>query len=151
MFATITAAELGELRAKLYSAGHKFAEHANDLGKKALELPPLSEAHDAVWHQRAPFAALMEEMYVLAEEAETTALVLGANPYEAACYRFELISRTRAAIIARARKSIEDAEAEWDAAQANLRQYESAPGIPLPQYRDSWNLAAPAMSVQIND
>jgi len=62
-----------------------------------------------------------------------------ANPYEAARERLEqAVSSLRAA-----RKDRDEAEAYlikaqagWAAATRNLRQYETTPGIPLPQYRE---------------
>lgn len=58
------------------------------------------------------------------------------NPYEAACERFERANQNCAKATAEAERILTEAENEWDAAQANLRQYESRPGIPLPQYRE---------------
>lgn len=61
------------------------------------------------------------------------------NPYELACERFNRISGSIAAIKAQAQSVIDWADQEWGAAQLNLRQYETSPGIPLPQYReDTW-------------
>lgn len=57
------------------------------------------------------------------------------NPYEAACARFERISRSRSEIIKAAKAVIQWADDEYDAAQAELRQYEASPGIPKPEYR----------------
>jgi hypothetical protein len=167
MFDTITEDELGMLRSKLYSAGHKFSNRAHELGAEALALPVLGAAHEAKWAERAPFVDAMTEAYDLAEESETgPETLLGTNPYEAACERFDHIVRTRPKIIADARAKIAAAEQEWEDAQANLRQYESAPGIPLPQYRrrmpwdisateatrpGPWDFTKAAMSVQIND
>jgi hypothetical protein len=58
------------------------------------------------------------------------------NDYEKACERFERISQNYDAIRKVAQGVIDWANEEYDAAQANLRQYESQPGIPLPQYRE---------------
>jgi hypothetical protein len=58
------------------------------------------------------------------------------NPYEAACERFERANRNARVIEAYARMLIDKANREWEEAQANLRQHESQPGIPLPQYRE---------------
>ena len=58
------------------------------------------------------------------------------NPYEAACGRFERANQNYPVIKAYAEMLLREANDEWDAAQANLRQYESQPGIPLPQYRE---------------
>jgi len=61
------------------------------------------------------------------------------NPYEAARERLEqAVSSLRAA-----RKDRDEAEAYlikveagWAGATRNLRQYETTPGIPLPEYRN---------------
>lgn len=58
-----------------------------------------------------------------------------ANPYEAACERFNRASRNYPAAKAEAARILQAASDEYDAAEANLRQYESEPGIALPQYR----------------
>lgn len=60
---------------------------------------------------------------------------MSTNPYEAACERFEAATRNLPAAKAEASRILREADEEWDAAQVNLRQYESSPGIPLPQYR----------------
>ncbi|HLM89267.1 MAG TPA: hypothetical protein VK284_09595 [Streptosporangiaceae bacterium] len=151
MFQDITPAELGQLRTKLYSAGHKFSEVAHQLGQEGLALPPLSAEHDEVWARRAPFADLMEDMYGMAEQTEGSPARLFGNPYEVARDRFERINRNRATIIAGAQATIEWAEQEWADAQGELARFESSPGIPLPQYRGGWDFAKAAMSVQIND
>lgn len=70
MFAALTQAELGTLRSKLYSAGHKFGEVASVLGREALALPPLSTEHDTIWAARRPVTAAMYEAYELAEATE---------------------------------------------------------------------------------
>ena len=61
------------------------------------------------------------------------------NPYEAARERLEHASQTRREIKA-AKARLEDlkitVEAEWASATRNLRQYETTPGIPLPEYRE---------------
>jgi hypothetical protein len=57
------------------------------------------------------------------------------NDYERACERFNRISGSIAEIQQEAKAVIQWAEDEYAAAQDNLRQYESSPGIPLPQYR----------------
>lgn len=56
------------------------------------------------------------------------------NPYELACERFNRISGSIQAIKAQAQSVIDWADQEWEAAQKNLRQYETSPGIPLPEY-----------------
>ena len=64
------------------------------------------------------------------------------NDYEKACERFEQISRNYDAITKTAKAVIQWADDEYAAAQDNLRQYESKPGIPLPQYRErEWSPA----------
>ena len=57
------------------------------------------------------------------------------NAYEEACERFERANQNYPVIKAHADLLLREANDEWDAAQDNLRQYESQPGIPLPQYR----------------
>lgn len=59
------------------------------------------------------------------------------NPYELAVERFNRISASIQAIKDQAQSVIQWAEAEYDAASENLRQYESQPGIALPEYRES--------------
>jgi len=58
------------------------------------------------------------------------------NPYEAASERFQQASRNYPKAKAEAERILREADDEYDAAEANLRQYESQPGIPLPQYRE---------------
>jgi len=58
------------------------------------------------------------------------------NPYEEACDRFNRISENYERICELAQGVIDWADNEYEAAQANLRQYESQPGIPLPEYRE---------------
>lgn|SRR5487761_935269 len=58
-----------------------------------------------------------------------------ANPYEAACERFNRASANWPKAKAEAEQLLREADDEWNAARANLRQYEQSPGIPLPQYR----------------
>ena len=61
------------------------------------------------------------------------------NPYEEACARLELANQAHRELRA-IRAALERAgiavEAEWAAATRNLRQYESQPGIPLPEFRE---------------
>ncbi len=57
------------------------------------------------------------------------------NDYEKACERFNRISGSYEQIKRTAAGVIEWADDEYEAAQDNLRQYESQPGVPLPQYR----------------
>jgi len=61
------------------------------------------------------------------------------NPYEEARERLDLADKAYREIRA-ARAALAEAEtvveAEWAAANRNLRQYETVPGIPLPQYRE---------------
>lgn len=60
-----------------------------------------------------------------------------ANEYEAAARRFNLASARYPQMAAAAERMLNEASDEFDAAQDNLRLFESYPGIPLPQYRDS--------------
>ena len=61
------------------------------------------------------------------------------NPYEAARERLEMADKMIRQI-RDARVNLEHAlttaEAEWAAATRDLRQYETKPGIPLPEYRE---------------
>ena len=54
------------------------------------------------------------------------------NEYERARLRYERISRSHPEITQQARAIIDWSLDEWEAAPAELRQYEVAPGIPLP-------------------
>jgi hypothetical protein len=58
-----------------------------------------------------------------------------SNPYEEAAERFARADQNYPKAKAEAFRILQEADDEWAAAQANLRQYESFPGIPLPQYR----------------
>jgi hypothetical protein len=58
------------------------------------------------------------------------------NPYEKACERFNTAVRNYSIAKAKAEEMVAEADREWMAAEANVRQYESRPGIPLPQYRE---------------
>ncbi|HEV2452391.1 MAG TPA: hypothetical protein VGS62_10760 [Streptosporangiaceae bacterium] len=58
------------------------------------------------------------------------------NPYEEACERFNRASANYPKAKAESERILREANDEYDAAQDNLRQYESRPGIPLPQYRE---------------
>lgn len=57
------------------------------------------------------------------------------NPYDMACDRFERISRLAPEIHKQAKAIAQWAEDEYEAATADLRQYERSPGIPRPEYR----------------
>lgn len=61
----------------------------------------------------------------------TTEATQDINLYDQACARFEA---ARAAYN-EARLALVRAERELDDAEENLRQHESRPGIPLPEYR----------------
>jgi hypothetical protein len=58
------------------------------------------------------------------------------NPYEAACARFNAAVRNHAIATAEADAMVRAADDEWEAANANLAEYEDRPGIPKPQYRE---------------
>jgi len=70
MFTSLTTAETGVLRSKLYSAGHQFATVSHALGREALALPPLSSESDVLWARRSRYASAMTEAYDLAESIE---------------------------------------------------------------------------------
>lgn len=57
------------------------------------------------------------------------------NPYEAAGYRFARASENYPKAKAESERILREAEEEYEAAEANLRQYETSPGIPKPEYR----------------
>lgn len=59
------------------------------------------------------------------------------NPYEAAVARFDRASVNHRKAHDEADRILREANDEYIAADADLRQYESAPGIPLPQYRQA--------------
>jgi hypothetical protein len=59
------------------------------------------------------------------------------NPYEAACERLERASANLPKAKAEAERILREADDEYYAATANLRLYESQPGVPLPEYRES--------------
>jgi hypothetical protein len=86
-----------------------------------------------LWHQGTIPPSWRDRLPANAEFITAAAI---ANPYEAACERFKKISGSIQAIERAAMDTIQQASDEYDAAQANLRQYESQPGIPLPQYRE---------------
>lgn len=58
-----------------------------------------------------------------------------ANPYEAARNRMETATNAARLVSAIAKTLDQIANDEFDAASANLRQYEVKPGIPMPEYR----------------
>ncbi|HLI36786.1 MAG TPA: hypothetical protein VKV80_05520 [Streptosporangiaceae bacterium] len=58
------------------------------------------------------------------------------NPYQQACERLSLAAARYAQALGDAKQAIEKAAAEYEAAEAGLRQYEARPGVPLPQYRE---------------
>jgi hypothetical protein len=57
------------------------------------------------------------------------------NPYEQACLRFEIATENSNRAKTIAERMQLNANVEYEDALANLRQYESQPGIPLPEYR----------------
>ena len=61
------------------------------------------------------------------------------NPYEEARERLERANQAHRELRA-VKAQLENVqtlvEAEWAAATRNLRQYETTPGIPLPEYRE---------------
>jgi len=86
-----------------------------------------------LWHQGTVPPKWREQMpddaeFVTAEEA-------ARNPYEAAAERFERASRAYPLAKAESARLLREANDEYEAAEADLRQYESQPGIPLPQDR----------------
>lgn len=59
-----------------------------------------------------------------------------ANPYETARERFSRAAQDYSKAKAEAARILREAASEYDAAEAGLCQYETSPGIPLPQYRE---------------
>lgn len=57
------------------------------------------------------------------------------NLHEEAAARFDRATENYPRAVAEADRILREASTEVDAAEANLRQYESAPGIPRPEYR----------------
>lgn len=57
------------------------------------------------------------------------------NDYERAAARYRAIADSIEGRRAALERQIDELVDEFMAAQDNLRQYETAPGIPLPQYR----------------
>jgi hypothetical protein len=68
--------------------------------------------------------------------AAGTAEAVAENPYEVACLRFNRASENYPKVKAHAGQMLRDAEDEYEAARANLAQYETSPGIPKPEYRN---------------
>lgn len=58
------------------------------------------------------------------------------NPYERACARYNRAEASYRAVAAHIGALVNASEAEFEAARAELRQYETSPGIPLPQYEE---------------
>lgn len=56
------------------------------------------------------------------------------NAYEKARERFEKINRDLPSIVRTAQRTIADAYDEYDAAWANLCQYEKSAGVPKDEY-----------------
>jgi hypothetical protein len=59
-----------------------------------------------------------------------------ASEYEQAVKRFSAAVRDHAIARTEAEAMVAAADEEWEAAEANLRRYESQPGIPLPEFRE---------------
>jgi hypothetical protein len=72
---------------------------------------------------------------IAAESAAAIRQTLPECPYEAAAARYRKAVEDYSTVKARAAKLIDDADGELAAAEADLRQHEERPGIPLPQYR----------------
>lgn len=72
---------------------------------------------------------------IMAELRARWAQAHGANPYEQACDRFNAASENYPKAKAEAARILREAEEEYEAAEAHLRQYESKPGICKPEYR----------------
>jgi hypothetical protein len=64
--------------------------------------------------------------------------------YEAASLRYERALRDYPVIKAYAERLIEQANLEFEAASADLRQYETEPGIPKPEFNVFHLAAGPA-------
>jgi len=58
------------------------------------------------------------------------------NAYEAARERYDAALGACGRATVEADRLLREAEEEFEAAVADLRRYESQPGIPLPQYRE---------------
>lgn len=69
------------------------------------------------------------------------------NDYERAVTRMEQATAHLARVRDETTRSLDTAEEEYNRAERNLRAHESAPGVPLPQYRpqvDQARRAAPS-------
>lgn len=142
----LTAAELDQLHAKLVSGTIRLAEELiagcqNDMHRVSG------------WFTGSPEHAVLKAS--LGEQAELTAEILAeirvrqagtallaaaaaadaANPYEQACDRMETARRNCREAKVEAERILRETEDEYAAALDNLRQYESQPGIPRPEYR----------------
>jgi hypothetical protein len=75
--AGLTAEELGTLKHKMLTGGHKFFEKAAALGDAALylrragQLAPGSASWKLLWDQREPLVRAMDELYEIMAEIET--------------------------------------------------------------------------------
>lgn len=84
----------------------------------------------------------------LAETGRALQAAGPANPYEAAAERFCAAESARSAAREEASRIMAAADEAYDAASEDLRQYESRPGIPLPQYDTARTVpAAPGFAV----
>jgi hypothetical protein len=80
-------------------------------------------------HRKAAGLDLMGDTHLAAMDRYRLA------EYEAAAERFNRASARIPEARAEAFRLMADAEAEYEAAAADLARYESKPGVPLPQYR----------------
>jgi acyl-CoA hydrolase len=135
----LTAAELDQLHAKLVSGSIRLADQLiegcqHDMHRVSGWFTGSPE-HLVLKAALAEQAELAAEVYAELKIRWAAALAAAANPYEQACERFNIASANYPKAKAEAERILREASDEYDAAAANLRRYESQPGIPLPEYR----------------
>lgn len=94
--------------------------------------PVLADA-DGIASALDRVAAAAGEALAMVGDVGAAGDVAPVSPYEAACARFDAASANYPKAKAEAKRILRAAESEYDAATANLRRYESAPGIARPE------------------
>jgi hypothetical protein len=133
----LTTGELDQLHARLCSgtirlAGQFIAGCEADMHRTSGWFVG-SPAHAVLKAAMAEHADLSAE--VLAELRARWAPASPAALYEQACERYSAACANYPKAKAEADRILREAEDEYDAASANLRQYEISPGIPKPECR----------------
>lgn len=91
-----------------------------------------------IYETRTPGGYRLEiEEYEMAVPWEIPAVMRqpGMNDYEYACEQFNMVAENYQKMIDEASRLREAAEKAYNDAEANLRKYESQPGIAKPEYR----------------